>query len=278
MTRPLLPPNGVFIPTRLIYDLALPSSLLQTWSQLRGLAWGGTVTPDMRLSEIASILKKSPSTLYRHLSSLRNLDVLSWHTTATGSIIVSFDEHKVIQPGYAKKPPILNSQNRELPYPPSQPPEVYSDSHPSSLKDSELTHDIYPKDELLGGGERECEGERGGLKSQNCANNDPSTAVSVYRQVAHLTPSPAQRRILERKVRDLSLWERTLEHWIGHGWNPRNLAGMLDLYQRGGASGCRSCFGHNQASRAKVTAQEASLEALEGLRIKLSSRTRPGGS
>lgn len=276
MTRPLLPPNGIFVPTRLIYDHALPPALLQTWSQLRGLAWGAAVTPDMKFSEIAAILKKSPSTLYRHMSSLRNLDVLSWHTTETGSIIVSFPEQEVIHPGYENTPLTLDSQNRELPYPPSLPPEVYSDSQPISLKDSELTHDVYLEDELLGGGERECEGERGNLNSQNCAKNDPSTAVSVYRQIAHLTPSPAQRRLLKRKVSDLSLWERTLEHWIGHGWNPRNLAGMLDLYQRGGASGCRSCFGQIQASRAKVTAQEASLEALDELRIKLSSRSKLG--
>ena len=65
--------------------------------------------------------------------------------------------------------------------------------------------------------------------------------AGIYRQAARLTPNPAQRDLLEKQVQDLPRWRETLEHWMAHRWNPRNLPGMLDLYRRGGASGCRYC-------------------------------------
>jgi hypothetical protein len=44
---------------------------------------------------------------------------------------------------------------------------------------------------------------------------------------------------LQQQVTDLPRWRLTLEHWLAHRWNPRNLPGMLDLYRRGGPSHCR---------------------------------------
>jgi hypothetical protein len=92
MTRPLLPPRGVDVPTHLIYNPLLPPALLQTWIQLRGLAWGRTVTPPLRMQQLASITAKSPATIYSHLSQLRLLSALSWRTSGLGTIIVSFDD------------------------------------------------------------------------------------------------------------------------------------------------------------------------------------------
>ena len=66
-------------------------------------------------------------------------------------------------------------------------------------------------------------------------------AAGIYRHLARLTPNPAQRDLLLGQVHDLPRWRETLEHWLAHRWNPRNLPGMLDLYRRGGASTCRYC-------------------------------------
>ncbi len=68
-----------------------------------------------------------------------------------------------------------------------------------------------------------------------------NSPAALYRQLAHLTPNPAQRELLEKQVHDLPRWRETLEHWLAHRWNPRNLPGMLDLYRRGGAGECRYC-------------------------------------
>ena len=55
MARPMLPPRGVHIPARMIYHPQLPPAVILTWIQLRGLAWGGTVTPPLRMQELAAL-------------------------------------------------------------------------------------------------------------------------------------------------------------------------------------------------------------------------------
>ncbi|HUW13615.1 MAG TPA: hypothetical protein VM537_28085, partial [Anaerolineae bacterium] len=32
----------------------------------------------------------------------------------------------------------------------------------------------------------------------------------------------------------LQLWESVLDGWIGHGWNPANVDGLLDVFEKGG--------------------------------------------
>jgi hypothetical protein len=172
---------------------------------------------------------------------------------------------------------ILDSQNLESIIPPSLNPPVNPDVLKIPEKDLEIQEsDQFLRDEVEGGGERECEGERGSpnLNSSTAVNAPTLTPdpVSAYRSLAHLTPNASQRRILISSVTDLPLWQRTLEHWLTHGWNPRNLTGMLELYGRGGPSGCRYC--HEQHREAK-TAQEHTHEALEGLRRELGIPSQP---
>ena len=62
MARPLLPPRGVHVPARMIYHPQLPPALILTWIKLRGLAWGGTVTPPLRMQELAALTAKHAAT------------------------------------------------------------------------------------------------------------------------------------------------------------------------------------------------------------------------
>jgi len=82
MARPLLPPRGVYIPSRRFYHSPLPP--------LRGLAWGGQVTPPHRCQELTALTGKCQATLYQHMSLLRPMPALSWRSTGQGTIIVSF--------------------------------------------------------------------------------------------------------------------------------------------------------------------------------------------
>jgi hypothetical protein len=289
MPRPLLPPKGVFIPTFMIYHRSLPPSLLQTWVQLRGLAWGRTVTPCMPFKEIAAIIGKSPSTLYRHMSQLRNLAALSWRTTVSGSIIVSFSQQPSNPPSGNMDGITLNSQNRELPSH-SSIPILNSDSRNNSEKDHKvLDIDLRYMPELKGEGE--FEGGRagtgmldppnqpvphkGGSRPAPTQYSEPGLSsatetlhagpVAAYRSLVHLTPNSIQRRILAERVSDLPLWQRTMEHWLGHGWNPRNLTGMLELYQRGGPEGCRYCRPATEARHQSETPLAHTLAAIQAL-------------
>ena len=55
MTQLQLPPRGILVSPRMIYYPQLPPSVILTWIQLRGLAWGGTVTPPLCMQELAEV-------------------------------------------------------------------------------------------------------------------------------------------------------------------------------------------------------------------------------
>jgi len=71
--------------------------------------------------------------------------------------------------------------------------------------------------------------------------NPANEAVNCYRRLTGIRPNLSQRELLIAQVTDLPLWKASLEHWQIHGWNPKNLAGQIDLYQRGGPGACRYC-------------------------------------
>jgi hypothetical protein len=81
--------------------------------------------------------------------------------------------------------------------------------------------------------------------------------------------------MLESKVANLVLWQQTVEHWLTHGWNPMNIAGMLELYARGGPSYCRYCRTDRKPARAAKTAQEDTHKALQDLCCELGIPTPP---
>ncbi len=128
MARPLLPPCGVVIPTRMIYNSQLPPAVVHTWIQLRGLAWDGTDTPPLSMQELAALTGRSQATIYGHMSQLRFIAALSWVSTGQGKIIVSFagkpsdifKDYHYNQPSPGS--PIPDSKNLESPHPPSSPP------------------------------------------------------------------------------------------------------------------------------------------------------------
>ena len=79
---------------------------------------------------------------------------------------------------------------------------------------------------------------REGGVSFPAAEIDP---VRIYRRVMQRSPNKEQRQAIISQVTDARTWQETIEHWCMHGWNPVNLVGMLEMYQRGGVAGCISC-------------------------------------
>ncbi len=102
-------------------------------------------------------------------------------------------------------------------------------------------------------------------KSFQKSRPNSGTAAQLYRALTRISPNPTQRAGIAAVVDDLHLWQSTLEHWLTHGWNPRNLPGILELYSRGGPSGCRFC-GSTPASSSKPNPLEQTLSALDEIR------------
>lgn len=93
MPRPLLPPQGINIPTVVLFDKDIPAAVRDTWAQLRALAWGRGETPELSINQIAEITGKTKSTLYEHMRLLRLRAVLSWRAGSQATyIVVSFPD------------------------------------------------------------------------------------------------------------------------------------------------------------------------------------------
>lgn len=58
--------------------------------------------------------------------------------------------------------------------------------------------------------------------------------IMAYRDIARLTPPYATRDRIITEVRsdDIATWQKAIRDWIASGWNPRNIAGMIDQYKR----------------------------------------------
>lgn len=62
--------------------------------------------------------------------------------------------------------------------------------------------------------------------------------LEIYRKRTGLhadkhVQKPAIREIAARLDADLDLWDRVITAWVKHGWNKRNVAGMIECYERG---------------------------------------------
>lgn len=65
--------------------------------------------------------------------------------------------------------------------------------------------------------------------------------IKIYWELTRVHLNQAQRTLIAREIRDPGRWRESITHWLEHRWNPRNVRGMLALYNRGGASYCRYC-------------------------------------
>ena len=84
---------------------------------------------------------------------------------------------------------------------------------------------------------REAQFQKTGPDSRNLEKE----AVKAYHATLGLRPNQSQRAAIAEYVKDLALWQATLEHWQMHGWNPKNVLGILETYARDGPQGCRFC-------------------------------------
>jgi hypothetical protein len=92
LSKPLLPPRGIFASTRLVFHRRLPASLKETALQLMALAWGNEqhCTPPLTYLQLAEMTGKDPRTLRGHLRALRSQQaVLNMHYTTSGIFSVT---------------------------------------------------------------------------------------------------------------------------------------------------------------------------------------------
>lgn len=95
MSRSLLPPRGIFVGTRILFNRAIPTSMKETLLQLMALTWGNRArtTPVISLPELEKLTGKDARTLRGHLAHLRNpFTALRLQYTGTGQFIIVLAE------------------------------------------------------------------------------------------------------------------------------------------------------------------------------------------
>jgi hypothetical protein len=115
--------QGIIIPTHFIYHLHLLPAILLTWVRLYCLVWDARVTSALSIQQLVQLTGKIQVTIFRHLSQLKSISALDWHSTGDGRIIISFDD------GQSNKPKrsadvsnlpdfnVVNSETQKVPEP-----------------------------------------------------------------------------------------------------------------------------------------------------------------
>ena len=310
MPRSLLPPRGVYVPTIMVYNRDLSSTVIHTWIQLRGLAWGRFETPQLSIPQLSELTGKSRSTIFGHMALLRHWGALRWRSSDQGTLIVTFPvgtgefaledgspnpESRPVpeaQPGDEGDFSNPESRISDLPDPPSLPSsrdklnidsgdrregftpegEKINDQDPSPWLGIQKIGQACPALDagsplrLRGDGQESINPES--IQKTGLTGNLPPALhdagpVKIYQSITGIRPKQLQRDYLNAHIIDINIWYASLQHWLFHGWNPKNLAGLIQLYQRGGPSACRYCSSPSNSSNPSLSALHSLREELK---------------
>jgi hypothetical protein len=210
MKEPQPPTESVSIPLKLLFLTDLHPTKLRTWARLRSLAPDGQQSPSINWQHLYSLTGLSKSSLYRHMELLRTIGWLSWKPDGDGSVVIEFPDI-----GQRELPSLLNHLKNNL--------NIIS-----------LREGAFPDSQSPIAGTK--------VKRRRPRKDEPSKGpVRTYYRQTKIRPNQAQRRLIESQVSDIDMWRETVQHWLLHSWNPKNIPGMLELYDRGGPPGCIAC-------------------------------------
>jgi hypothetical protein len=84
--------------------------------------------------------------------------------------------------------------------------------------------------------------------------NPPSAAVEAYREVRERYPNKAGMLLIDAAgITDLELWKKCVAVWIGRGYKPTNIDGMLSWYRQGFIPGQGEWRGNANGNGAAAT-------------------------
>jgi hypothetical protein len=226
-----LPPTYVNVPSCYVYSKAVPPVVKETFFQLLGLAWnkGYQRTEPYLVKDLADMFGKSPDTIWQHMRMLRDCGWLRFNLSGYSTYIFEFPSQEQQLSLFPKDcgNVLINNQS--------------SSQSNVSQQEEGLTNKTEPQ-------------KRGNNDKKRDANLD-HPAVRLCHGLTRLTPNAYQRQQIVNSVTNIDLWKETLEHWMGHGYSPMNVIGMVKSYREGGASKCRLCHPELQNNGSKSQAQ-----------------------
>ena len=306
MPRPLLPPSGIYIPTAMIYHPEFSPTVIHTWIQLRGLAWGRDETPQISMLQLSELTGKSRSTIFGHMALLRSWGALRWRSSEMGTLIVTFPadtgeffldgdslpslgesgildvqsnfpESENLEKLYPSLPSPINQlginaveererENYKLDL--SRGEFVQEPGHKSNKSDKPIPHSIRGVQETglqSNYSDSPVPNSIRGVQEFGLPSDlDGADPIKIYRALTGIRPNKPQREQLKTLIQDTNIWYASVEHWQSHGWNPKNIAGILELYQRGGPSACRYCSKEEDPRNESLAALQELREEIKG--------------
>jgi hypothetical protein len=236
MSRSELPPEFVKVPVGLVYDQRLSGAVFQTYVQLLGLAWGKQESPTVSIDRLMELTGKGQSTLYGHMALLRSHGAFRWRPAAKGTLILSFEPVEGSIPCEEGGGGSRDSRDLERPFF-KPPPHTYRSS--KNYNDGESLGGVRGIN--VEGGLLKKHPPRDSGKLESPTPHQEDDPIGIYRSISRVKPNSSQHKMITAKVDDPDMWRETIEHWMAHGWNSRNVAGMLKLYQQGGPEACLFC-------------------------------------
>jgi len=207
------PPRFVNVPSILLYGEDLDPRVLRTLLRIYGMHWDTRIRPRLKARDWQKVAGLTRSTFHRHIQELQSSGWLLFSRDDKG--VLSFEFDQKVSHGWDSNPTDGMS------------PLTLINSLDLTIKDKDHSNATVPP---MGKGKK---------KPRDPNLDHP--AVKMYRQVMHLTANHVQRELIVRVVKNLELWQDTLEHWAGHGWRPTNVQAIMDSYNYGGSVGCRYC-------------------------------------
>ena len=209
MFEELLPPDGVKVPNKVLYNKSLSVGLKTTWMQLRGLADEDGEMPMMSISTLCEITGKSRTTTYDHLSQLSELGLLQWQPRGIGRLVVKF----ILDDAHNQQ--VDESENLD---------NLSGNPDVNSLKLKDIAHGkdlktntkaMIKEGRVRKIGQSVRESGLGDVETQETGQiSIKKTPAEIYRQVMHLTANRVQREEMDSTVGDVDLWRETLKYWM----------------------------------------------------------------
>jgi hypothetical protein len=276
MSRPLLPPNHVRIPVRILYNKSLAPAARDTFCQLMGLGWGLKETngeielPEVSMTELSAMFGKSQSTIYGHLAYLRDWEVLRWRPSngktlkiwlIVGELEPEPDDSRILEKpltpllnppqgseinnGVGINSAFQNSGKKPIGRKPSK-----ADSrteHDSRILEKPLTPLLNPpqESEINNSVGINSAFQNSGKRpiGRKPSKADPRTKHPAIQCVKGITSRYPPKELYDEIIQVLGnspkgeLLAACRKEWLKRGYNPNAWAWLLDWYPAGGAPG-----------------------------------------
>ena len=235
MPRPLIPPDYVNASSEKVYDISMPDGAARTYYQLLGLAYkskGKGSTPSLSMDQIMALTGKKQSTVYGHMTLLRDRSWLQFSTAQDGTFVFTFPEDL--------------ERSRKI---------EQSNTYLTTINSDDLSVSQNP---ALGEAKAVAPFQKNRKPKEGKA--DPRTSLPAIQCVKGITSRYPPKELYDDIIQLLGespngqLLATCRKEWLRRGYNPGGWPWLFDWYPAGGPPG-RNVNG-------RAPAQESALDRI----------------